>query len=153
MARLRSLLMVMLAVDVVLWALGFTALWQAAHKTSHLEKVLDEVAPGEAHPQLKMPMLAFTSNVDDTGMVCAVPTKKWLLVPVLGPVMVAKQHRSYSNCLLSRINAFDSLSYCRLGSVRTILYMLMLTVTFAGAKLSGSLQYARVIAPLLRFLG
>lgn len=137
MARLRILMLLLLAVDLLLWGLSFTALWQAAHKTARLEKLLDEVAPGEVRPAHKMPMLAFTSNPDETGMVCAVPTKRWLLVPVLGPVMVAKQHQVYARCLLDKINASaKSLSHWRFGSARTVVYVMILTLTLAGrAKL------------------
>lgn len=154
MAGLRSLVVVMLAVDLVLWALSFTALWQAAHKTSRLEMLLDEVAPEEIPRELKMPMLAFTSNPDDTGLVCAAPTKWWLLVPVLGPVMVAKQHQAYASCLLAKIDAFsNSLSPWTFGSVRTIMYVMMLTMTFSLAKLSVSFPETRVTAALLRLWG
>lgn len=150
MNKLQTVLALLLLVDLGLWAGGSVSLWQAARRTVVLKRLLEEVAPGEVHQEPKLPMFARTPKLGDTVYKCAVPTKRWLLVPVLGPLMISKQHHIYAECLKAKLDSTTTLRARRTRSVRAFIYGMVLMVTLANVKMPIDIPEPRITTLLLR---
>ncbi|MPC87802.1 hypothetical protein E2C01_082678 [Portunus trituberculatus] len=147
MNKLHSLFALLLLVDFGLWAGGSVSLWQAARRTVHLKRLLQEVAPGEAIPETTLPM--FASAATHAASLCAMPTKKWLLVPVLGPLMIAKQHHIHAQCLQARLSNITVIRKQHTRNLCGLLYVMAFTVTLANLKLPFGIPGCRINALLL----
>lgn len=148
MRILPTVLALLLLIDVSLWAVGSISLWRAARKTAVLQRLLEEVQPGEAQEGPTLPMFARSSKLDEKALHCAHPTKKWLMVPVLGPLMISKQHHLYAKCLQAKLEATAILKKRHTWSLRFFLYLMALVMMFGTVNLPFDIKRS-VIALLL----
>lgn len=150
MKRLYTVLALLLLVDFGLWAGGSVSLWQAARRTVHLKRLLQEVAPGEDDPETTLPMFAdAATHQGKAEALCAIPTKTWLLVPVLGPLMVAKQHHIHAQCLQGRLTNITFIRKQHTRNVCGLLYAMVFAVTLANLKLPLAIPGGRINVLLL----
>ena len=135
MKKLHTVLALLLVVDVSLYAWGCVSLWHAASKIVALERQLKEAMPGEVYPEPTPSLFGRTTKLANSAFLCTMPTRKWLLVPVLGTLMTSKQYHLHAQCLQARLQTTTTLrEQSTTASVRTIMYGMVLLMT--GAKLT-----------------
>lgn len=129
------MVVVLLAVDLIMWAVGFAMLKKATNKTTALEDLLEKVSSGMTHKELKVSVL---SNLGDEIRDCSAPTNKWLILPVLGPVIKATQHQLYAKCLKVKI---ATSSFHQRSMRNFVYYWMLLAVTFSSITFPFTLTF------------